>query len=376
MIFYGSNKGFEKQIPNKNRNLTDLVMELDNNSKKHIIYIENLSKKETKEDMEKEETKIIVDNFVIFSSEYCGVREHVINNFSNFIAQIDIQNMYLQNPPLRMVEQLYRVYGDKKIIKVKRQRYSNISKNAIKAMNEEYDNFIIGQEKAKEYILRSIYPLTLKERTKPVVMLFYGETGIGKTETAHYLAKLLKGKLFRKQFSMYQNNEFATYLFGGKHTESSFAKDLLDRDSNVILLDEFDKANPTFHSAFYQLFDEGVYEDGNYLVDLKKTIIICTSNYTSVDEVRKNLGDAIYNRFDAVIHFENLSPYAKIQIADKIINEIFQQYNKEDVEISNIILERLKENSVKCSNAREIRRLIEDTFSLSAVRKICEKDRE
>ena len=41
---------------------------------------------------------------------------------------------------------------------------------------------------------------------------------------------------------MYQNNEFANYLFGGKYNEKSFAKDLIARDSNVILLDEFDKA--------------------------------------------------------------------------------------------------------------------------------------
>ena len=63
---------------------------------------------------------------------------------------------------------------------------------------------------------------------------------------------------------MFQNNEFATYLFGGKYNEKSFAQDLLARRSNVILLDEFDKANPIFHSAFYQLFDEGIYEDTNF----------------------------------------------------------------------------------------------------------------
>ena len=50
---------------------------------------------------------------------------------------------------------------------------------------------------------------------------------------------------------MYQNNEFANYLFGGKYNEKSFAKDLIVRDSNVILLDEFDKAYAVFHSAFY-----------------------------------------------------------------------------------------------------------------------------
>lgn len=56
-------------------------------------------------------------------------------------------------------------------------------------------------------------------------------------------------------------------------TKKSFAKDLLDRESNIILLDEFDKANPVFHSAFYQLFDEGKYEDQNYYVKLEKSYV-------------------------------------------------------------------------------------------------------
>lgn len=50
------------------------------------------------------------------------------------------------------------------------------------------------------------------------------------------------GKLLRKQFSMYQNNESANYIFGGRYNEKSFAQDLLARDSNVLLFDEFDKA--------------------------------------------------------------------------------------------------------------------------------------
>ena len=74
------------------------------------------------------------------------------------------------------------------------------------------------------------------KQNKPVVILFYGDSGLGKTETVQYVTELLGGALLRKQFSMYQNNEFSNYLFGGKHNQKSFAKDLLARDSNVILL--------------------------------------------------------------------------------------------------------------------------------------------
>ena len=76
--------------------------------------------------------------------------------------------------------------------------------------------------------------------------MFYGPSGVGKTETAHFLNSLLGGELLRKQFSMFHSDKFTSYLFGGSHNESSFALDLLNRESGVILIDEFDKAYPLF----------------------------------------------------------------------------------------------------------------------------------
>mgnify|MGYP001493555633 CR=1 FL=1 len=373
LIFYGSNRAFLEECPTSFRNLTDVVAEVDDNSKNMILHIPAVEK-ETQE-VEKK-PKIKIENFVINSDEYSGVREHVIINFANFIANMDIENMYIQNPPLQISEQLHRLYDLQNIIKVVRQQYSKITKAVIQKFNKEYDDKIIGQEKAKGEVLQSLYPLMNDKQKKPAVVLFYGDTGIGKTETANYLSELLNGKLMRKQFSMYQNNNFATYLFGGTNNEGSFAKDLLDRDSNVILLDEFDKANPVFHSAFYQLFDEGVYEDKNYKVNLDYAIIICTSNYKTKGEIIEHLGSAIYNRFDAVIHFQNLSVDAKTKITEMTINEISASFKEDDIEIEQSILEKLKKQAIACTNVREIKRLIKGTFSLYAIRKLCSSEQE
>lgn len=373
LIFYGSNRAFLEECPTSFRNLTDVVAEVDDNSKNMILHIPAVEK-ETQE-VEKK-PKIKIENFVINSDEYSGVREHVIINFANFIANMDIENMYIQNPPLQISEQLHRLYDLQNIIKVVRQPYSKITKAVIQKFNKEYDDKFIGQEKAKGEVLQSLYPLMNDKQKKPAVVLFYGDTGIGKTETANYLSELLNGKLMRKQFSMYQNNNFATYLFGGTNNEGSFAKDLLDRDSNVILLDEFDKANPVFHSAFYQLFDEGVYEDKNYKVNLDYAIIICTSNYKTKGEIIEHLGSAIYNRFDAVIHFQNLSVDAKTKITEMTINEISASFKEDDIEIEQSILEKLKKQAIACTNVREIKRLIKGTFSLYAIRKLCSSEQE
>lgn len=354
-IYYGSKKEFDKIIPMHYRSLTDLVYEIDKDSKNYMIYIKGQN-----EDEENDE-RLFIDNLVVSSDEYAGVREHVIINFNNFLGKFDWENIYLQNPPLQISEQIKRLYPDTKI---KYQDYSYITLKNLKTINSKYDSKIIGQENVRLELLQALFPLTLKNRKKPVVLLLYGKSGIGKTETAKFISEIVGEPLFRKQFSMYQNNQFATYLFGGAHYEKSFAKDLLDRGSNVLLLDEFDKAHPSFHSAFYQLFDEGIYEDQNYFLKLEKSVIICTSNYIDLKEIEEHLGSAIYNRFDKIIQFNDLSPEAKHKIGNQVYLNLSKSYTNQ---LSKEIIQRLSSRYVECDNVREIYRLVENTFALHAI---------
>ena len=251
-----------------------------------------------------------------------------------------------------------------------------VTEKTIRSINIEFDKRVIGQQAVKEQILKAIFPIMNNVQCKPIVLLFYGNSGIGKTETAQFLTEQIGGKILRKQFSMYQNNEFATYLFGGNYYEGSFAKDLLDRDSNVILLDEFDKSNTVFHSAFYQLFDEGIYEERNYKVNLDNAIIICTSNYKDEKEIKENLGNAIYNRFDSIIRFDELSDESKEIIAKKNLEELKTDYQEVLDNLDEEIKLRLMNAVRGCSNAREIKRIIKDVLNLLAIRKMCEDEEE
>lgn len=367
IVFYGSDRAFSELLPTRYRNLSDIAMQMDFDSKQMEVRVTGLPQQEdTQKEKKEKKPKINVSNFVIFADEYSSVNEHVIINFISFLAKLNVTNMYIQNPPFHLLEQIKRVYGDKDIISEEGQEYQVIDENSIRTINDSFSNRIIGQEQVKQQLLKAIYPVMNNVQSKPVVILFYGSSGLGKTETAQFLTEIVGGKLLRKQFSMYQNNEFANYLFGGKYNEKSFAKDLVSRDANVILLDEFDKANPLFHSAFYQLFDEGIFEDQNYKVDVRHAIIICTSNYQTKDEVKEQLGNPIYNRFDAVIKFDELSNEAKMQIAAKELEE-FDSKKVLDQEICNTIIL----SSCSMANAREIRRLIKDTISLYEIRKIC-----
>lgn len=355
-IFYGSKKEFNKIIPQNYRTLTDLVYELDKDSKVFKIEVPS-----NEGNQSKPEERPKFKNFVSSSDEYAGVREHVIINFVNFIAKFDADNLYLHNPPLQISDQIKKLYPQATVIY---QEYKELTLENLIELHKNYDKKIVGQKEVKQQLLQSLFPLTLKNRKKPVVLLFYGKSGIGKTETAKYISELLSEPIFRKQFSMFQNNQFSTYLFGGAHYEKSFAKDLLDRQSNVLLLDEFDKAHPSFHNAFYQLFDEGEYEDQNYSLMLEKSIIICTSNYNNLDEIEEHLGSAIFNRFDNIIHFQDLSDEAKLEIGDNLYKSISQDYS---VKLNIDIQQRLQRSFIDCDNAREIRRVIEGTLATNEI---------
>ena len=231
---------------------------------------------------------------------------------------------------------------------------------------DEFDERIIGQEKAKRKILVALYPLIKKYNNgKPITLMFYGNSGVGKTETAKFISDILDEKLFRKQFSMFQNLKFSEYLFGGSHMQSSFAKDLLERESNIILLDEFDKAANLFHEAFYQLFDEAIFEDNNYEVKLEDSIIICTSNYKNLEEIRKNIGDPLFYRFDSIIKFNDLSKESIEKIIENIVNKKYEKLNIEDKKLinKNEIIDLFKNNADKIHNSRQISNLIEEKIN-------------
>lgn len=121
----------------------------------------------------------------------------------------------------------------------------------------------------KDRLLATLYPLLQKSsKRKPIVLMFYGKSGVGKTKTTKFIGKVLGQPLYRKQFSMFHSREFQGYLFGGTHSQASFSCDLLERGSNVLLIDEFDKPHPVFHSDFYRLLDKGIFEDKNYQLSL------------------------------------------------------------------------------------------------------------
>ncbi len=195
------------------------------------------------------------------------------------------------------------------------------------------NNNIIGQKYCKKEIISSLYKLFAQQKDKPIVLLLYGPSGVGKTETAKSISKSLGGELLRIQFSMMQSQEAYNYVFGGEHSRSSFAKDLQSRETNLVLIDEFDKVNQIFYNAFYEMFDEGKLVDTNYEVDVKRCVFVCTSNFNSETEIKERLGPAMFSRIGNCIRYQELNKDEKVIIINKYYDEIVGNLKKDEIAI-------------------------------------------
>lgn len=294
------------------------------------------------------------------SSDYMTLSESWLNNFAGLVLDIDPKHLHLQNPPVHVQDQLQRIFE----VAVKNYAYPRLDLAALARVRRSFAERVIGQEQVRERLLPALYQLTMPDAGKPVVLMLYGPSGVGKTETGRLVNDFLGGKLLRIQFSMYHSEKFASYIFGGSHSERSLAHDLLDRESGVILIDEFDKAHPTFHSAFYEMFDEGVFVDKNYRVDLGPTLIICTSNYGSEREVQNELGDALASRFTAMIQYQALSEAAVTKIADQLIDTKYADLSAAEREHVDLDLVRTAIRSYDgFSNVRTIGKTVEEMIS-------------
>ncbi|MDO5115062.1 MAG: AAA family ATPase [Synergistaceae bacterium] len=326
VFFYGPKYNFKRRLP-RNTALTtisELAIYSDRKMREHTFKIQS---RRANDAAEKPEEKPVVPCLVAYSEQYAAISESALHSFLSFIDQFDIESLYLQNPPAQLAAQFLNSHSRVRVI---RHEYKTLEMEGLRRINREYPHVIFGQEDVKRRLLTALYPLAAKKMSKPLVLLFYGPTGVGKSETAKYISDVVGQKLFRRQFSMFHSNEFAPYLFGGRHTGDSLAKDLMERESSVILFDEFDKPNPLFHSAFYQLFDEGIYEDRNYRAEVKEAVIICTSNYASAEEARERLGAPLFARFDAVIEFQPLTDEALEAVLEKSCREAIAALSEDE----------------------------------------------
>ncbi|MED4057571.1 AAA family ATPase [Niallia taxi] len=336
-IFIGSKKDFNDFL--SERNVDDTALKFMDLIRQYneLIRASNVGFLDT-DSLFTTGNKSNVEDCVVRGEDYASVLEHVVTNFTQIISLgHNIRNLYLHNPPKRIIETLESEY--KSSITYRNSEYRKISKENLKEISSHLEDFVVGQKAAKRKVLSNLYRLSNMQEQRPIIMLFAGPSGVGKTELAKSLSDYLDGKLLRIQFSMMQTNEASNYIFGDKHSKSSFARDLLQRESNIVLIDEFDKVHPNFYNAFYEIFDEGIFNDLNYSVDVNDCIFILTSNFNNETEIVKNLGMPIYSRISSIVKFDELNDDEKILIITKTYENVISSLDLEDaktVEILNV----------------------------------------
>lgn len=309
------------------------------------------------------------ETIVAGTNSYASIRTGGIQNFENILDILFSfsEEIYLQNPPKFIRDMIRSNYKKDLDYEEYIFRYKQISINTLININKVLHSNIIGQDYALDRVLANIYSITKKRDSKPIVLMLYGASGVGKTETAKLISNTLEGSLLRKQMSMSKSNRSFSYTFGSTHDEASLAKDLIQRETNVVLLDEFDKAHPEILSAFYQLFDEGIFEDSNYLVEMYNSIIICTSNYRNENEIRSALGDPIYFRFDDIIFYDDLSLTSKEILIERIFEDRWKSLTEKERKVLGIkeeLLSKYLSYGNQLKNFRHIDNLIKKDLNL------------
>ncbi len=306
VVFCGSKKDFEKLVSKETseEQVTIPFMELIQH------YNARLRPNESGVRESALNRNIDVDNCVVRADDYGSVLEHVLSNFVNIVTlNHNIGTLFVHNPPRKVRDSLRSAYGDN--IDYFGTEYPELSREKLKEVYSNIEADILGQSNCKKQIISGMYRLITKANRKPVVLMLYGPSGVGKTESAKSISKTMGGELLRIQFSMMQTAEAYNYIFGAEHSKGSFARDMMARETNVILIDEFDKVSPAFYNAFYELFDEGRYVDTNYDVDLGQAIFLLTCNFGSEDEIKKVLGPAMFSRIGCCVAYEELSTEQK-----------------------------------------------------------------
>jgi len=170
-------------------------------------------------------------------------------------------------------------------------------------LESELAKHVIGQNKALQRVAEALRrsKAWLSDEGKPIgSFLFLGPTGVGKTETAKALCRILwndPNAYIRLDMSEYMESHSVARLIGSPpgyigHDEGGQLTEAVRRHPySVILLDEVEKAHPDVWNVFLQILDEGSITDSKgRCVNMRNTIIIMTSNIGPQLIAEKNLG--------------------------------------------------------------------------------------
>ncbi len=222
---------------------------------------------------------------------------------------------------------------------------------------------IFGQDHAIDQVVRAIKLSRsgLGQPEKPVgSFLFSGPTGVGKTELAKQLAKVLGVEFLRYDMSEYAESHTVSRLIGAPPGYVGFDQGGLLTDAvnktpyAVLVLDEIEKAHPNLFNILLQVMDHATLTDNNgKRADFRNVILIMTTNAGAREmseggigfqkdtgkgqgrgAIERTFSPEFRNRLDAWIAFNPLEFGVIERIVDKFIEELNTQLKEKKVVVS------------------------------------------
>ncbi len=238
-----------------------------------------------------------------------------------------------------------------KMARVPVQAVSSDDRAALATLDSELTRVIYGQNQAIDAVTSSIRLSRsgLRSPDKPIGnFLFAGPTGVGKTELAKQLARILGVEFIRYDMSEYMEKHAVSRLIGAPPGYVGFEEGGLLIDAvrksphAVLLLDEIEKAHPDMFSILLQVMDHATLTDSHgRKADFRHVILIMTTNAGARDLSDRRLGfgergtggssrgalertftPEFRNRLDAIVTFNALGSAEIERVVDKQLDEL------------------------------------------------------